>query len=410
MGTPLRLLIVEDSPDDADLVVRELHRGGYDPVPRRVETATAMLVALEEGEWDVIIADYSMPNFSASAALRLMQQKGLDLPFIVVSGSIGEETAVAMMKAGAHDYLMKNDLRRLPSAIEREVREAFLRRDRRRAHEELVRARDELEKRVAERTRSLSQTVEALHREAADRNRAEHELERTRQELHAQMKSNFVALAAHQLKTPVGILNGYIQNMLSELTGPLTPKQKEYLKEMLAVSSQNFRLISDLLNVSQIEHGVTAKLESIPLREVVEFAAREYRKSIENKRLHLEIKEETPELRVFADRDKLIQSLANVLHNAIKFTDKGTISIRTRQEEGFGVIEVADTGRGMPDEVLRRVFSREMMFSGPPVAGGGTGLGMYISHEFMRAQHGGIYASSKPGSGSCFTLRIPLEK
>jgi PAS domain S-box-containing protein len=137
MGVPLRVLLVEDYEDDALLLVRELRRGGYDPDYERVDTAGAMEAALDAREWDLVVADHSMPAFSSQAALELLRGKGYsDLPFIIVSGQIGEQVAVEAMKAGAHDYLMKNNLARLNTAIERELREAQSRRDRRRAEEE----------------------------------------------------------------------------------------------------------------------------------------------------------------------------------------------------------------------------------------------------------------------------------
>src|SRR5215218_1743085 len=134
MAVPLRVLLVEDSEDDALLLLRELRRGGYEPLSERVDTAAEMEAALDERGWDLVIADHSMPEFSSSAALELLRRKGfVDLPFIIVSGYIGEDAAVAAMKAGAHDYIMKDNLARLNSAIERELREAEVRRERRRA-------------------------------------------------------------------------------------------------------------------------------------------------------------------------------------------------------------------------------------------------------------------------------------
>ncbi len=135
MGIPLRVLIVEDSEDDKELVLRELRRGGYDPVFERVDTAEAMGMALNQQTWDIIISDYSMPNFNARAALEVLKAKALDIPFIIVSGTIGEETAVAAMKAGANDYLMKGNLARLVPAIERELRDAQVRQEREKAEE-----------------------------------------------------------------------------------------------------------------------------------------------------------------------------------------------------------------------------------------------------------------------------------
>src|SRR5919112_3008197 len=134
MGTPLKVLLVEDSEDDALLLMRMLRRGGYDPAWERVDTAAAMEAALDGHSWDLVISDHSMPAFSSAAALGLLRRKGfVDLPFIIVSGQIGEDAAVAAMKAGAHDYLMKDNLARLNSAIERELREADVRRERRQA-------------------------------------------------------------------------------------------------------------------------------------------------------------------------------------------------------------------------------------------------------------------------------------
>ena len=134
---PLRILIVEDSEDDTQLLLHELRRGGYDPMHERVDSAAAMEQALAGQQWDMVIADYSIPNFNSMAALALLKERGLDLPFIIVSGAITEETAVATMKAGAHDYLLKGNLKRLIPAIERELREAKSRRERRRAEEAL---------------------------------------------------------------------------------------------------------------------------------------------------------------------------------------------------------------------------------------------------------------------------------
>src|SRR5918993_3284278 len=137
MGEPLRVLLVEDSEDDTLLLVRSLRRGGYDPIWERVDTAEAMEAAFDGGGWDLVISDHGMPAFNSSAALELLRRKGfVDLPFIIVSGQIGEDAAVAAMKAGAHDYLMKENLARLNSAIERELREAEVRRERRQAEEE----------------------------------------------------------------------------------------------------------------------------------------------------------------------------------------------------------------------------------------------------------------------------------
>jgi PAS domain S-box-containing protein len=124
MKTPLRVLIVEDSEFDAQIMVNLLRRGGYEVTSQRVENVESMRAALQAGSWQLILADYNLPIFNAPAALEVLKESGLDLPFIIVSGGIGEDIAVACMKAGAHDYLMKGNLSRLAPAVDRELREA----------------------------------------------------------------------------------------------------------------------------------------------------------------------------------------------------------------------------------------------------------------------------------------------
>jgi PAS domain S-box-containing protein len=138
MPGPLRLLQVEDNENDGALIVRQLQNAGYEVEGIRVESSGEMLSAIQDRPWDVIICDYSLPGFDAPAALAVLQSTGRDIPFLVVSGTIGESLAVQMMKAGAHDYLMKDNLARLGLAVEREVRDARTRAERRSAMETLV--------------------------------------------------------------------------------------------------------------------------------------------------------------------------------------------------------------------------------------------------------------------------------
>ena len=137
METHLRILIIEDSRDDAHLILREVRQGGYEVESERVETAEAMQEALRRQKWDLIICDFSLPRFSAPNALELLKKSGLDIPFIIVSGTIGEESAVNALKAGAHDFIIKGNFARLLPAIERELKDARVRRERREREREL---------------------------------------------------------------------------------------------------------------------------------------------------------------------------------------------------------------------------------------------------------------------------------
>ncbi len=173
--TPLRVLVVEDSPDDTILLLRTLRRGGYEPFYERVETPEAMRDALDRERWDAVISDHEMPRFSAPAGLEILQEQGLDLPFIIVSGQIGEEAAANVMRAGAHDYIVKGNLARLCPAIGRELREAAERRERRRS-EAALRQSEELYRAVVEQSSECIFLVDARSKRLVEANDAFREL------------------------------------------------------------------------------------------------------------------------------------------------------------------------------------------------------------------------------------------
>jgi PAS domain S-box-containing protein len=137
MSSLLKVLVVEDSEHDAQLMIEELRRGGYEVICERVETAAGLSTSLDRQEWNLILSDYSLPGFDGQSALNLVRERGLDVPFILVSGTVGEDIAVEAMRRGAHDYLLKDKLARLAPAVRRELREAAVRRDRRRVEESL---------------------------------------------------------------------------------------------------------------------------------------------------------------------------------------------------------------------------------------------------------------------------------
>src|SRR5215467_8664112 len=154
MGQPLRVLLLEDSEDDAELLILQLRRGGYDPAVERFDSAEAFSAALNRKDWDVVISDYVMPGFGGLEALELFKQTRLDIPFVIVSGHIGEEVAVAALKAGANDYVMKDRLVRLAPAIKRALQETWIARAHRSANDAL--------RENEERFRQLAENIGAV--------------------------------------------------------------------------------------------------------------------------------------------------------------------------------------------------------------------------------------------------------
>src|SRR3990172_2656124 len=133
MGKDIRILFIEDSEDDALLLLNEIRRGGFEPVSMRVETETDLRHALDYTEWDLIISDEQMPHFNATEALKISRESGKGVPFIIVSGVIEEDTAINAMRSGAHDFINKSNLKRLIPAIEREMAEAAEKKQRKHA-------------------------------------------------------------------------------------------------------------------------------------------------------------------------------------------------------------------------------------------------------------------------------------
>jgi len=216
MEKPLRVLIVEDSENDTLLVVRELKRGGYKPVFERVDSLEAMTSALEREERDIIIADYTMPRFSGTEALNLYNKKKLDIPFILVSGTIGDDVGVEAMIAGAHDYICKSNLTRLVPAINRELKEAEIRIARKSADQALRKAHDELERRVKERTAELAAANETLKAEIKERKLVEKALRASKRELTYRNRISDIFLAVFDESIYEKVLDVILETVKSE--------------------------------------------------------------------------------------------------------------------------------------------------------------------------------------------------
>jgi protein-histidine pros-kinase len=224
-----------------------------------------------------------------------------------------------------------------------------------------------------------------------------------------EMKNDLISVVSHQLKTPVAEINGYIENMLEGLAGELTHSQKEYLLDMRDIGNENYRLISDLLSMSKIDRGVmTVDLNPVPLVEIVELASRDYEARVGKKNLKMTVQKAAEDIWVLADKDKTVEVLRNIIDNAIKCTDRGSIDIHITRNGSFGLVKVSDTGIGMNEATLQKLFTKSRVL-GLEASRAGAGLGLYIAKSFIKLQNGDITVTSEFGKGSTFCVKIPVK-
>lgn len=391
MSRPLRVLVVEDKEDDAELLLRTLRRGGFDPKHLRVETTESMTAALEQHEWDIVISDWAMPRFNATAAYSVLKQTGLDLPFIIVSGTIGEETAVKALKSGVHDFMTKGQLLRLIPAIDREIREAAMRRESKKMQAQLL---------IAERMASLG---------------------------------TLAAGVAHEVNNPLAVLLAnleFIQDCLTKIgKGNQSPNMaadapgrggqdfSQWLETQLTEMGEPIR---DALEAAERIRIVVLDLKifsratederhgPVEIHGVLESSIR----MASNEVLHRArlVKDYGDIVPVEGHESKLGQVFLNLIINAAQAIPEGRaesneIRISTRMGDTGGVVvEIRDTGSGIPHDILSRIF--DPFFTTKPT-GIGTGLGLAISRRIVLSLGGDISVESEIGKGTVFRVTLP---
>jgi len=377
--------LLEDRADDECLLRHNLGET-YDLTMTRVDSAAATRRALAAPDaWDVIVSDFDMPSFTAIDALHILHEDGRDLPFVIVSGTMTDATAVNAMRAGAHDYVMKDNLHRLKPAIERELQEAERRRALRLAEAE----RD----RLLVRERELREAAEAAARSAAAA---------------AQSKDEFLTLLSHELRTPLTCIMGWTRVL--QLRPDLDPSIVQALESIGRSGRTLTRQIEELLDLSAILSGrLHLQVRTVDFCAVVQAAVDNVAAAAGEKEVAIDAAL-TRVCLIEGDPDRLSQIVLNLLTNAVKFTPaNGRISISLQRSPAEATLVVHDSGIGIPSDFLGCVFDRFRQADGSVSrAFGGLGIGLSIVRHLAEMHGGHVSARSDgPGQGATFTVHLP---
>jgi signal transduction histidine kinase len=360
----LDVLILEDNPNDAALVERELRRHGYELRLRVEQTADGLRRVLQDPSLELIISDYRMPKLTAPDALRILQDSGCDVPFIVVSGSIGESSAVDILKHGAADFVLKDNLARLVPAIERELREVVMRREKTTADEalrEAVRARDE-----------------------------------------------FLSLASHELRTPLttlqlqlGAISKYVDQSGTD----------DRLRRRVTLAKQGadrlVKLIDRVLDTNRmLSTGLT--LERRPGVDLGALTARimtELQPAFEEAGCNVQLSLADNVTGTW-DAEAIEVAIANVISNAIKYGAHKPIHVSVEAHDAVARVVVVDHGIGIPPEFQSRIFER-FARAVSSWEFGGFGVGLWQASKVIELHGGTIHVQSAPGQGATFVIELP---
>jgi two-component system NtrC family sensor kinase len=408
------VLIVEDEPADFDMVVRELERSGIDARCQRAGTAEEYLSQLQR--WpDIILSDYSLPSFSALDALRLLEESGLDIPLIVLTGTTREETVVESMKHGAADYLLKDRMTRLGPAVGRALQERVLRIEKRRAEENAKQDR---------KLKEAAETRAAVAFELAQSNRELLEANRRLKETQAQLIQNakmaslgqLVAGIAHEINNPLAFV---VNNLFIVETGwdALMPELEPHLAEPSLWKLRKARtrlgemkegldrvkeLVLDLRSFSRLDEG---EFKTVDIVEKIEGVLLLLKHKM-NGRIDVQ-KDYSPVRTLYCSAGRLSQVLMNLITNAADaISGAGKIVITTSQASELFLISIRDTGGGIAEAIRCKIF--DPFFTTKPV-GQGTGLGLAISYGIVQDHGGSIEVQSQEGVGTEFIVKIPRD-
>lgn len=359
----LNILILEDNPADSELMKRELRKSGLDFAARVTQSRAEFVAALDAFTPGLLLTDYSLPDFSAIGALTLARERFPELPVIVVSGAIGEETAIETLKAGATDYVLKQRLARLGPVVHRALEEARLLGEKKRAEDELRRSNESLEQ--------------------------------------------FAHVAAHDLREPLRVIAGFSELLGRKYKGRLDKNADEYIYFITDGAQRMQKLVDDLLAYARAGRGDAASGRvdcGAVLGRVLEG-------------MQLAVKESGAEitcgeLPVLAGSETdLLQLFQNLIGNAIKFhgAEPPRVRVGAERRGGDWLFSVSDNGIGLAPHDQERVFQMfQRLHSGAQYPG--TGIGLAICKKIVDQLGGRIWVESEPGRGAAFYFTLPAAQ
>jgi signal transduction histidine kinase len=363
----LKLLLVEDNPADGELVLRELRQGGFDVACEVVETAAAFRQRVRERTPDLVLADYHLEQWRGMEALKILRCEGLDIPLILVSGALGDVTAVECIKEGATDYVLKNSLDRLPESVRRALQETKIRQGSRRAHEE------------------LAQKAEDLARSNA-------ELEQ------------FACAASHDLQEPLRMVTNYTQLLAERYRGKLDDQAEKFIHYAVDGAARMQTLIQDLMTFSRAGRQESG-LKNTDCNEVVKQALENLQASVDESGA-IVTSDDLPV--VMANTARLRQVFQNLIGNAIKFrsTEPPVIHIGKEWTGTEWAFSVTDNGISISPENREVVFAMFRRLH-THAEYSGNGIGLAICKRIVEQVGGKIWVEPQAAPGTTFKLTWP---
>jgi signal transduction histidine kinase len=373
----ITIIHLEDNSLDAELAAEMLFSSGLPCKVRRIyrleEFRQCLQEYMETPTFDLVLADYNMPGFDGLTALRMTRQIDSDVPFILLSGALGEEVAVEILRSGATDYVLKNNMQRLSPVVKRAIQEYRIRQSERKSQLETRRARDEAQKANA-------------------------------------AKSRFLGRISHELRTPLNAIIGYTQLMQAD---PMSEEQQHCSEQILKAGEHLLQLINEVLDITRIESGVIPmKIQPTLLAPVIDRSVDLVRPLARDAKVSISIDGGPCELNILADKDRLAQVLINLITNAVKYTrPNGYVFVECQQERpGFVKLLVRDTGLGIAPSKMERLFTpfdRLDLETNSSIPG--TGLGLTVTKALVENMGGIIGVVSSENEGSIFWVEVPTS-